>query len=442
MSTGGGAVPGAAGHVVEEGIDACVAAALEQGRNRAIDPGTSVFRAVSVASASVRLVLPPWRIVALRRSGPRRRTSSNQGTSMPKPRPPTSRSSSAPPVSGAPRTINLALQGGGSHGAFTWGVLDRLLEDGRIDFDGICGTSAGAMNAVLLAHGYSLDGRDGARAALAGFWQRVAALGAAANPVVDLLGAHADGAAAQALLAVQQWMLESLARTLSPYQLNPLAINPLRDLLGDCVDFERLRKHSVIKLFLCATNVRSGKVRIFDNAAMSLDAVMASACLPHLFHAVEIDGEHYWDGGYMGNPALFPLFYATATRDVVIVMVNPIRRDEVPTTPAAIADRVSEISFNSSLMREMRAVEFVTRQLSEGWLRPEYTQRMRHVLVHLVRADGFMGTLAAATKIRADLRFLTGLRDRGRACAAQWLADHHADLGVRSTIDLRREFLD
>lgn len=343
----------------------------------------------------------------------------------------------------AGKPINLALQGGGSHGAFTWGVLDRLLEDGRISFDGICGTSAGAMNAVLLAHGMVLAGRDGARAALADFWQRVAQLGAALNPMANMLGTDAGGApVAHPMLAMQRWMMESVSRTFSPYQLNPLNINPLRSLLGDCIDFERLRTHAKVKLFLCATNVRSGKVRIFDNAAMSLDAVMASACLPNLFKAVEIDGEHYWDGGYMGNPVLYPLFYETATRDIVIVMVNQMSRDEVPTTPAAIADRVSEISFNSSLMREMRAVEFVSRQLSEGWLKPEYARRMRQVLVHLIRADEFMGTLAAATKISTDLGFLTGLRDRGRACAAQWLAAHHDDLGERSTIDLRKEFLD
>ncbi len=341
---------------------------------------------------------------------------------------------------GAGRTVNLALQGGGSHGAFTWGVLDRLLEDGRVRFDGVCGTSAGAMNAALLAHGLSSGGRDGARAALADFWQRVAAIGAVLNPLACLIDSGATGT--NPLLAVQQWMMESVTRTFSPYQLNPLNINPLHGLLAECVDFERLRAQPAVKLFLCATNVRSGKVRIFDNASMSLDAVMASACLPHLFQAVEIDGEHYWDGGYMGNPVLYPLFYQTATRDLVVVMINQMWRDEVPTTSAAIADRVSEISFNSSLMREMRAVEFVTRQLAEGWLKPEYARRMRHVLVHLVRADGFMGTLAAATKISTDLRFLIDLRDRGRACAAQWLAAHHDDLGVRSTIDLRREFLD
>jgi NTE family protein len=341
------------------------------------------------------------------------------------------------------RPINLALQGGGSHGAFTWGVLDRLLEDGRVAIDGICGTSAGAMNAVLVAHGLMQDGHDGARAALADFWRRVSELGAMLNPAAALAGAASlKPKSVPAGLAAQQWAMDAFTRTWSPYQFNPFNLNPLRDLLAACVDFEALHRCDKVKLFLCATNVRSGKVRIFDNASMSVDAVMASACLPHLFHAVEIDGEHYWDGGYMGNPVLYPLFYETETRDVVVVMVNQIRREDVPTSPAEIADRVSEISFNSSLMREMRAVEFVSRQLTEGWLKPAYAQRMRQVLVHLIRADRTMGSLAAATKNSTDARFLQDLRDLGRTSAAQWLEENHDAIGMRSTVDLRREFLD
>jgi NTE family protein len=345
--------------------------------------------------------------------------------------------------SGGTRSINLALQGGGSHGAFTWGVLDRLLEDGRVEFDGICGTSAGAMNAVLVAYGLMRGGAEGARATLANFWEQIGRLGAALNPLAAMAGANPlSGSGTNPLLATQQWAMESFTRTFSPYQFNPHNLNPLRDLLARCVDFEALPHCRQVKLFLCATNVRSGKVRIFDNAAMSVDAVMASACLPHLFQAVEIDGEHYWDGGYMGNPALYPLFYQTMTRDVVVVMVNQMQRDDVPMTSAAIEDRVNEISFNSSLMREMRAVEFVSRQLTEGWLKPEYARRMRNVLVHLIRADAFMATLSADTKISTDLQFLSGLRDLGRASASQWLHDNHAALGKRSTVDLRSEFLE
>ena len=353
------------------------------------------------------------------------------------------RAARKPVPAAGPKSINLALQGGGSHGAFTWGVLDRLLEDGRVTIDGICGTSAGAMNAVLVAHGLMHGGLDGARASLADFWRRVSELGAMLNPAAALAGSPGPGkAGVPPGLAAQQWVMGAFTRTFSPYQFNPLNLNPLRDLLSACVDFEALHHCDRVKLFLCATNVRSGKVRIFDNASMSVDAVMASACLPHLFQAVEIDGEHYWDGGYMGNPVLYPLFYETRTRDVVVVMVNQIRREDVPMSPAEIADRVSEISFNSSLMREMRAVEFVSRQLTEGWLKPEYARRMRHVLVHLIRADATMGSLAAATKTSTDLRFLHQLRDLGRASASLWLDENHVHVGERSTVDLRSEFLD
>ncbi len=347
-----------------------------------------------------------------------------------------------PPTAAPSKSINLALQGGGSHGAFTWGVLDRLLEDGRVRFDGVCGTSAGAMNAVLLAHGLMHGGRDGARQTLENFWNGVALAGSRLNPLASMLGANLlAGGRLHPLLAAQHWVADAFSRNFSPYQFNPLNLNPLRELLLACVDFDALHHCTAVKLFLGATNVRSGQVRIFDNASMSADAVLASACLPHLFQAVEIDGEHYWDGGYMGNPALYPLFYETDTRDVVIVMVNQIRRDELPRTPEAIADRVNEISFNSSLMREMRAVEFVTRMLGEQWLKPEHARRMRHVLVHLIRADSTMGKLPAATKTSTDATFLRGLRDLGRNCAADWLAAHHGDIGERSSVDLRAEFL-
>jgi len=343
----------------------------------------------------------------------------------------------------ASRTINLALQGGGAHGAFTWGVLDRLLEDPRIEFDGICGTSAGAMNAVVLAHGLMNGGRDGARAALEDFWRRVSRLGAMLSPVRPMPGmGRVTGFDPQAGVALSHWFFESFTRAFSPYQFNPLNINPLRDLLDAVVDFEALNRCTQVKLFLCATNVRSGKVKIFDNAQMSLDAVMASACLPFLFQAVEIDGEHYWDGGYTGNPALWPLFYRSQVRDLVIVLVNAIRRENVPQTPVDIADRVNEISFNSSLLRELRAVEFVTRMVTGGWLRDEHAAKLRHVLMHTIRADTVMAQLGVSSKLNPDWNFLSHLRDRGRAVADDWLTQHYVDLGKRSTVDLRREFVD
>lgn len=341
-----------------------------------------------------------------------------------------------------PHTVNLALQGGGAHGAFTWGALDALLEDGRVDFEGVCGTSAGAMNAVVLAHGWLSGGRDGAREALARFWDEIAAAGAFWSPVqappemLALLGIDPKIG-----VAASHAIFESFTRLLSPYQFNPWNFNPLRSVLERSVDFEALAQPHCLKIFVCATNVRSGKVRIFGNDEITADALLASACLPQLFKAVEIGGEAYWDGGFMGNPALYPLFYRTAAPDVLLVHVNPIRREEVPKTPADIANRVNEISFNSSLMREMRAIEFAGRLVEGGWLKKQYADRVRRILIHSIRDDEAMASLSLPSKLSPDRRFLKRLHDFGRAATAAWLDRHHGDLGKRSSVDLRAEFL-
>lgn len=340
------------------------------------------------------------------------------------------------------KTVNLALQGGGAHGAFTWGVLDQLLEDGRIDVDGLCGTSAGAMNAVVYAWGKMSGDKDGAREALHAFWERVSRVGTMLSPVRGLPADAFDGGGNASLLGLTHWWFESFARTFSPYQFNPFNINPLRDVLASVVDFEQLKACECTNLFLCATNVRTGKVKVFRNPELSADAVLASACLPFLFQAVEIDGEHYWDGGYMGNPVLYPLFYHTKPRDIVIVHINPIHRERLPRTAAEIANRVNEISFNSSLMREMRAVEFAARMVDEQWLKPEFAGRLRRMLVHSIRCDATTAELSVSSKLSPDWTFLTRLRDRGRATAAQWLARHYDSLGRQSTVDIRSEFLE
>jgi NTE family protein len=337
--------------------------------------------------------------------------------------------------------VNLALQGGGAHGAYTWGALDALLEDGRIGFEGLCGTSAGAMNAVVLADGWLRNGRDGARESLARFWGEIAREGRLWSPMrptpeaMSWFGLESHGQAASFAL------FESFTRLFSPYQFNPWNFNPLRDVLERCIDFEALAQPHCLRLFVCATNVRSGKVHIFDNDDISADALLASACLPQLFKAVEIDGEAYWDGGYMGNPVLYPLFYKAGSRDIVIVHVNPIRRDEIPTTPAAIANRVNEISFNSSLLREMRAIAFAAKLVEGGWLKDEFKHQVRHMLVHSIRDDAVMADLGVASKMSPDLAFLRGLHDHGRTTAKAWLASHFNDLGKRSSVDVRAEFL-
>ena len=338
--------------------------------------------------------------------------------------------------SSAAKCINLALQGGGTHGAFAWGVLDRLLADERITLDGISATSAGAMNAAVLAYGWAVRGRDGARNALAAFWERIGNAGAFGllQPTwLDRL-MRDDSLRFSPVFT----FVDLMTRWFSPYELNPLNINPLRDVLAASVDFAVLRAGECpIKLFISATNVRTGKIKIFERGEMCVDRVMASACLPLLFQAVEVDGEHYWDGGYMGNPAMFPLIYNCASRDIVVIRINPLHRQELPRTAADILNRMNEITFNSSLMREMRAVSFVTELIDAGKINGDALERMR---IHSIAADAEMAKLGAASKLNADRGFLGRLRDAGRRHADDWLAANFDLLGARSTIDLK-EFL-
>jgi NTE family protein len=334
------------------------------------------------------------------------------------------------------KTVNLALQGGGAHGAFTWGVLDRMLEDGRLAIDGISATSAGAINAALLAQGLSSGGPDTARENLHAFWQRISERGASVLPLLRWLENFAWG-------WNRDWSPEHLwfdlaSRLWSPYQFNPLGLNPLRDLLLEIVDVERIRACDSVKLFISATNVETGKIRVFSHGELTVDAILASACLPQLFHAVEIDGEHYWDGGYMGNPAIYPLIYSCDSRDVVIVRINPIVRRGVPRTAREIDNRLNEITFNSSLMREMRAIAFVTRLIEEGKVSDNSMKRM---LIHMIQADGAMAGFGVASKLNPDWKFLTHLRDLGRESAGKWIDGTIDRLGKETTIDVRAEFL-
>ncbi len=341
---------------------------------------------------------------------------------------------------GPTRTINLALQGGGAHGAFAWGVLDRLLEDGRIDVEGVSGTSAGSMNAVVLAYGL-IDGKDAARQALHDFWKATSDAGERYSPLKlfpwekFLYGHNIEH-------SIANHFFKAITHNFSPYQLNPSNFNPLREVLEQQVDFERLGKLAKVKLFLAATNVRTGKVKVFgQDELISSNMVLASACLPYLFQAVEVAGEHYWDGGWMGNPVLYPLFYHTKTRDVVIVHINPIERPGPPTSSEDIMNRINEISFNSSLIKELRAVFFVQKLMDEGWIKDEYKSKMKYVLMHSIRSDAAMSDLSVATKFSSDWEFLTMLRDRGRVFASEWLDNNFEHLGIRSSVDLKTEFL-
>lgn len=333
------------------------------------------------------------------------------------------------------KLVNLALQGGGAHGAFTWGVLDRILEDGRLAIAGVSGTSAGAMNAAALADGFTRDGSKGARAALDHFW-RCMSDGAKNSPLkrtpYDVL--------------IGSWGLENnpmyhamnaLSRIASPYQLNPMNKNPLRDLVEDNIDFDMVRKCTAFKLYISATNVESGKVKIFPRETLTVDMVMASACLPNLYQAVEIDGVPYWDGGYMGNPSLFPFHGETGTDDIVVIQVNPIERKDAPKTPQDIQNRMNEISFNGSLLKELRSIDFVDRLICEGKLSAD---EYRQVRMHIIENQAELKPLGASSKMNVEWAFLTKLRDMGRDTATRWLDENFAGIGERSTVDLREMF--
>jgi NTE family protein len=334
------------------------------------------------------------------------------------------------------KRINLALQGGGAHGAYTWGVLDRLLDEDRLEVEAISGTSAGAMNAAVFADGMGRGGREEARRALDNFWTNISRA-AQAGPLQPTpfdrysSGWNLDHSAAFVAF-------DMLTRMLSPYQLNPMNVNPLRGVLERSVDFRRLEGCRAVKLFLSATNVKTGKVRVFQSGEITADVLLASACLPFLFQAVTVDGDPYWDGGYMGNPAIFPLIYGTQSQDVVIVQINPLGCDHVPTTAAEIMNRVNEISFNSSLMREMRAISFVTDLIDEQKLDSSSYKRIN---VHWIEAEKQMRGLGVSSKLNARMDFLLHLKAIGRKAVDDWLAGHFDHIGQRSTIDIKEKFL-
>ena len=337
----------------------------------------------------------------------------------------------APGKTSGEKSIDLALQGGGSHGAFTWGVLDRLLEEDRIRIEGVSGASAGAMNAVALADGMARGGRAEARAALERFWAATAQA-ARFSPIrrspLDVLMGRWDMDMSPAFLFFDQ-----MSRLLSPYDTNWLDINPLRSLVRKVIDFDRVNDPAGVKVFLTATNVRTGRPKVFRQPQITVETVMASACLPFLFKAVEIDGEAYWDGGYMGNPALFPLVDETDARDVVLIQINPFYRPDVPKSARDIQDRLNEITFNASLIKELRSLAFLWEIIYHENLD---RQAYRDACIHAIFDETTMLNLGVSSKMNAEWAFLTHLRDRGRQAAHGWLAKNFDSLGVRSTLDL------
>ncbi|MFC3616728.1 patatin-like phospholipase family protein [Lutimaribacter marinistellae] len=339
------------------------------------------------------------------------------------------------------KRINLALQGGGAHGAFTWGVLERLLDEDDIEVAGITGTSAGALNGAAFKAGMVRGGRDGARAELDRLWSRMGAVGD--MRLASWMRWFEPAAVAQAIeYSLPFSIADNWSRMVSPYAYGPFYQNPLRSVV-DTFDYDTVCADQGPRLFVSATCVRSGKIRVFTGDEISTDAILASACLPNLFQAVEIYDpetdrmEAYWDGGYTGNPALFPLFNVGLPDDVVIVNINPLVRDEVPRSSQQIQNRINEISFNSSLLRELRAINFVRRLLDTGKLKPG---EMSRVLVHMIADDDLMNSLSVATKLVPTPVVLDRLRHAGRAATDRFLSEFKDDLGERSTVDLAEMF--
>jgi NTE family protein len=331
--------------------------------------------------------------------------------------------------SGGPILVDLALQGGGAHGAFTWGVLDRLLEEPRLQYDGISGTSAGAMNAVVMASGLMQGGTDGARGALEGFWKRVsdaARMSPLRRGPIEILTGNWTLDYSPVFIAV-----EFASQVFSPYDSSLAGANPLSDILRDCVDFEHLNE-APIKLFVTATNVHTGRGRIFRNAELTPEVLMASACLPTMFQAVEIDGEPYWDGGYAGNPSMSPLVRECSASDTILVQINPIVRPGTPRTAREIQNRLNEISFNATLLKELKAGALLRQVADPGTGEGAAWANMR---VHRIASD-IMLELGHSSKLLTEWPFFLMLRDEGRKSADEFLAAHKDDLGVRSTLDL------
>jgi NTE family protein len=325
--------------------------------------------------------------------------------------------------------VDLALQGGGAHGAFTWGVLDRILEEDRIRIEGISGTSAGAMNAAVLADGHAAGGREGAQAALERFWRSVsdaAAMSPFRRSPLDIMLGRWTMDTSPVFLA-----FDLAARLFSPYDLNPMGGNPLRDILADSVDFDRVAR-SPIRLFVTATNVRTGRGRVFRNNELTPDVLLASACLPTLFQAVEIDGEAYWDGGYAGNPTITPLVRECSASDTLLVQVNPVERGGTPRSARDIHNRLNEVSFNATLLKELRMIAVLRQVANPGNCEGARWAGMR---IHRIASET-MTELGYSSKLNAEWEFLCLLRDEGRRCAEVFFAAHAPDIGHRSSFDL------
>lgn len=336
----------------------------------------------------------------------------------------------------AVKKIDLALQGGGAHGAFTWGVIDRLLDDDRIEIEGVCGTSAGAMNGVCTIYGLNKGGRAGAKLLLENFWRKISEAG----KKTGMLPTWYDKTVSKGNMNYSPMyrMFSSMFENMSPYQFNPLGINPLEEILLELIDFDELHKMNPPKLFVCATNVRTCEPRVFGPSEITAKAILASACLPYMYKAVEIDGESYWDGGYMGNPPIQPLIDEHGTDDILLIQINPIKIKETPTEIEDIRDRVNELSFNSSLLSELKHILFQQELIKKGIT---LDGTLRKTILHNILGDDALEGLNLSSKLNTDWDFLQYLKKTGREHAQQWLDKNFDKIGKESTLSLKNEVL-
>jgi NTE family protein len=334
--------------------------------------------------------------------------------------------------------VAIALQGGGAHGAFTWGVLDKLLEEEALVAEAICGTSAGAVNAVAVAYGLHIGGPEKAKQILETLWRKISLNGSFLFKPGLFDKFYGNGDIYNS--AGYMWF-NAVSQVFSPYNFNPFNYNPLKDILNELIDFKELQLYNKKKLFICATNVKTNRAKIFTNKEITVDAVMASACLPFLFQAVEIDGEYYWDGGYMGNPPVFPMITNTNVKDILLVKINSININSVPTTARDIADRVNEISFNSSLINEMKLIHYRNELLRNGILKID-DKTNREIFIHTISGYDALSQLSYSSKMNTSWDFLLELKNKGREIASQWLENDFKQVGVKSTFDVEEHFFD
>lgn len=335
------------------------------------------------------------------------------------------------------KPVAVALQGGGSHGAFSWGVMDRLLEDGRFKIEGLTGTSAGGMNAVAVAQGLMIGGLQGAREELRHFWKEIANVGKHSSlnnrgPIDKMMGKFT-------MYNSPGFMIfDLLSRMFSPYELNPTGHDPLKETIEKCFDFDKLRQYKDCKVFLCATHVFTGRLKIFSLSEIKTECLLATACLPTIHNAVKVDGEYYWDGGFIGNPVFFPLIYNCETPDIIMVQLNPTERKHLPTTSREIADRLNEITNNASVVREMRAISFISDLIDQGLLDKS---KIKRVHMHVIEDESTFQELGWSSKLNTEWEFLTHLFERGRTAADKWIKENYDNVGKKTTALMKDHFV-